>query len=179
MNKKLILEIGKKFGKWTVISKETIRKNNLTHWLCRCDCGKEEYIALNNLMNGSTTQCLNCAKKVAGEKRRKGIGLISGDFWSQFKAKVTRKNLPFDIRIEEAWAKFEEQEGRCALTNRKIVLTGYPYVKEKTTAALSLLEPKLGYVSVNIVWLHKEIDKMKGNLSIYQLYDVASEIVDN
>jgi len=178
MNKKLILDIGKKFGKWEIISNETIRKNNLTHWLCRCNCGKEEYIPLNNLMNGSTTKCFNCAKEVAGNKRRKGVGLISGDFWSQFKSKVKRKNIKFNLRIEEAWAKFQEQEGHCAITNREIVLTGYPYDKDKTTAALSLIDPKIGYVSTNIIWLHKEIDLMKGNLSIYQLYNVANEIIN-
>ena len=178
MNKKLILEFGKKFGKWKIISNETIRKNNLTHWLCECECGKEEYVPLNNLMNSSSTQCFDCASKTAGKKRRKGVGLISGDFWSQYKAKVKRKDLPFDIRIEEEWAKFEVQEGLCALTKRKLVLTGYPYDKEKTTAALSLVEPKVGYVSNNIVWLHKEIDKIKGKLSIYKLYDIASEIVE-
>jgi len=178
MNKKLILELGKRFGKWQIVSNETTRKNNLTHWLCECECGKEESVPLNNLMNGSSTQCFSCATKIAGKKRRKGVGLISGDFWSQFKAKVKRKNIDFNIRIEEAWAKFEEQEGRCAITNRVIVLSGYPYDKEITTAALSLTEPKLGYVPANIVWLHKEIDRMKGNLSIYQLYDVANEIIN-
>jgi hypothetical protein len=176
MNKKLILEVGKKFGKWTVISDETIRKNNLTHWKCKCQCGAEEFVPLNNLMNGNSTQCRTCASKKSGMKRRTGVGLITGDYWSQIKNNARRKNLPFEIRIEEAWDKYNEQESRCALTDRKICLTGYPYCKEKTTAVLSLLEPSKGFIKDNIVWLHKDVEHIKRDLSLDKLYELAKEI---
>lgn len=178
MNKKLILEVGTTFGKWKVISDETIRKNNLTHWKCQCDCGLAELVPLNNLMNGNSTQCRMCSTKKSGVKRRKGIGLISGDYWSQIKNGAKRKNLPFEIRIEEAWDLFNEQEGRCMLSNRKICLTGYPYDKEKTTAVLSLIEPERGFVKDNIVWLHKDVANIKRNLPLQDIYTLAYEIVN-
>jgi len=176
MNKKLKLEIGKNFGKWEIISHKTIRKNNLTHWLCRCECGTEEYIPLNNLMNGSSTQCRNCATKQSGKKRRKGHELISGDYWAQIKFQAKRKQLPFEIRIEQAWKKFEEQKGRCFISNKEIILTGYPYNKKETTAILSLIIPHIGYVIDNIIWIHKDIAKLKGELSYKELLNIVYEI---
>ena len=178
-NKKLNLEIGKRFGKWEIISDETIVKNNITHWKCLCDCGTEQYVPLNNLMNGSSTQCRKCATKEGGKKRRKGYELISGDYWSQIKSSAKRKNITFEVRIEQAWEKFREQEGKCSLTGEAIVLTGYPYDKEKTTARLSLVEPEIGYVHYNIIWIHRDIEKLKGNLSKYSLLKLCNMVSDH
>jgi len=176
MNKKLKLETGKRIGKWEIISQQTKRKNNLTHWLCRCECGTEEYIPLNNLMNGSSTQCINCSTKQSGKKRRKGYELISGDYWSQIKTKAKRKKLIFEIRIEEAWDLFVKQNGKCELTNNKIELTGYPYDKNKTTAILSLIKPELGFVKDNVMWIHKNVAKLKGDMDKDQFMEIIYEI---
>lgn len=178
MNKKLNLEIGKNFGKWIIVNDDTITKNNITHWYCRCECGKEQYVPLNNLMNGSSTQCRSCSTKVGGKKRRKGYELISGDYWSQIKSSAKRKNVMFDVRIEQAWEKFKEQEEKCALSGQPIILTAYPYDKEKTTARLSLVEPELGFVNYNIIWIHKDIDKIKGRLSKYKLINLCKQVTD-
>lgn len=176
-NKKLILEKGKRFGKWTIISDVTKKENNLTHWLCQCDCGTMQYIPLNNLMNNSSTQCQKCSNKRSGKKRRKGYELISGNYWSQIRSRAKRKNIPFEIRIEEAWEKFVEQKGKCALTGEEIVLTGYPYDKVATTAKLALIEPDLGFKNVNIIWIHKDIEQIKGNLSKFSLINLCKKIV--
>lgn len=173
MNKKLNLEIGTKFGKWEIISKETVKLNNLTHWLCLCECGFQTYIPLNNLMNGSSTQCFTCAKIEAGRKRRTGHGLISGEMWSQIKSNAKKRGYKFDLRIEEAWNRFEYQEGKCALTGEEIVLTGYPFDRKKTTAVLCLINEDKGYKINNIIWIHKKIGKMKSKMSL----DVFLELV--
>src|SRR5690606_17960593 len=100
MNKKLNIKVGTEFGKWLIISSNTKRINNLTHWECRCVCGVEEFVPLNNLMNGSSTQCKSCGSKESGLKRRKGVGDLSGDHWARIKLKIKKKHPHFSTRIE-------------------------------------------------------------------------------
>ena len=161
MNKKLILEIGKKLNKWEIISNETIVKNNITNWLCRCDCGVEQLVPLNNLMNGSSTQCRTCASIVGGLKRRKGYEDISGNQWSQIKSQAKRKNLNFSIRIEEAWELYKNQHEQCAFTGKKITFSGYPYNSKKNTAVLDRINSTIGFTSYNCQWIHKDIARIK------------------
>lgn len=166
MNKKLNLEIGTKFGKWEITSDRTQKINNITNWICTCECGHEQFVPLNNLMNCSSTQCNYCGHVESGKKRRKGHELISGDMWSQIKRKAEKKNIPFDLRIEEAWDIFVSQDNKCKLSGYTIKLSGYPYDKDKTTTKLQLLLPQLGYKKDNVMWVHNDISKMIGNYNI-------------
>jgi hypothetical protein len=113
-------------------------------------------------MNGSSTQCKKCSEIQNGKKRRTGCGLISGNMWSQIKSNAKRKNIPFELRIEEAWNKFISQQGKCLFTNVDIKLYGYEKDK-KPTAKLILNDPQLGYIPNNIAWIHKDIIKFKKN----------------
>lgn len=160
-NKKLILEIGKSFGKWTIICDETTVVNNITHWKCRCDCGVEQSIPLNNLMNESSTQCRSCASKIGGLKRRKGYEDISGNHWSQIKSQAKRKKIEFNIRIEEAWEIFINQNMECAYSGKIIQFTGYPYNSKKNTAVLDRIDAKVSFVQYNCQWIHKDIAQIK------------------
>ena len=179
MNKKLILEIGTRFGKWEIISQDTIKKSNLTNWSCKCECGSESYVPLNNLMNGSSTQCSSCASKESGLKRRKGCGKISGEMWSIIKSNIDKRNVEFNLRIEEAWDRFEYQEGKCALTNDEISFSGYPYDKEKTTAVLTQINQDKGYDKTNIIWIHRDVAEMKSTMSLDRFLEVAYKVTLN
>lgn len=163
--KKLKLEVGKKFGDWTIISEHTIVENNLTQWGCQCKCGVVSLVPLNNLMNGSSTKCKNCAALEIGKKKRKGAGDISGNMWSQFLASCTRKGIEVNIRVEQAWDLFEDQHGKCAISGVDIVLTGYPYDREKTTAELITNDDSNGYNFNNSIWVHKDISCMMKKIS--------------
>ena len=179
MNKKLILEIGTKFSKWEIISCDTIKKNNLTNWSCRCECGLETYVPLNNLMNGSSTQCSDCASKESGMKRRKGCGDISGEMWSIIKSNVDKRNISFNLRIEEAWDRFEYQNRKCALSNDDITLSGYPYSKEKTSAVLTLINQNKSYNKTNIIWIHSDVAEMKSTMSLDKFLEIAYKVTLN
>lgn len=175
-NKKLILEIGKKFGKWTIVSDDTSVINNITHWKCRCDCGVEQSIPLNNLMNESSTQCRNCASKIGGFKRRKGYEDISGNHWSQIKSQAKRKQILFDIRIEEAWEIYNNQDRECAYTGKKIEFSGYPYDSKKNTAVLDRIDSKVPFVQYNCQWIHKDIARIKPqNMSKNEFLSLINE----
>jgi hypothetical protein len=127
-------------------------------------------------MNGSSTQCNFCGHKESGKKRRKGFELISGDMWSQIRRKAEKKDILFNLRIEEAWEVYVEQNNKCAISSLDIGLFGYPYDKDKTTATLTLINPDGDYDKSNIIWVHKDIAKMKGNLHLNEFQFYVSKI---
>ena len=65
MPARIIVNIGDQFGKWTVIAlvpyQETPSHNRQV--MCRCLCGAEHAVNLNNLRRGKSTQCLVCKKE--------------------------------------------------------------------------------------------------------------------
>jgi len=64
MSKRIIkLEIGKKYGRLTVIRMNEQRaKSGHMLWLCCCDCGNEKYETSSSLIRGNTKSC-GCLKK--------------------------------------------------------------------------------------------------------------------
>jgi hypothetical protein len=56
------ISIGEKYGKWTVININCSRASNgALRAKCKCDCGKENIIVVNDLKMGKSTQCKSCA----------------------------------------------------------------------------------------------------------------------
>jgi len=54
---------GQQFGNWTVLKKSE-RKGRKKYWLCQCACGRIKSIRADGLVNGSSTQCQNCARRM-------------------------------------------------------------------------------------------------------------------
>ena len=50
-------EIGKRYGKLTVIEKLDRREHNTSVYLCKCDCGYFKKVNINNLHTGHTKSC--------------------------------------------------------------------------------------------------------------------------
>jgi len=62
--------IGKRFGKWTVISLAPKKPNKRAIMLlCGCTCGAEKVIAVNKLRCKKTRQCVLCGKNNIKMKR--------------------------------------------------------------------------------------------------------------
>jgi len=56
---------GKRYGRWTVIKKNTGPRKGQTRWHCRCDCGTTKpAVIYGSLVSGRSTSC-GCAKKEA------------------------------------------------------------------------------------------------------------------
>jgi hypothetical protein len=170
MKKQLKLEIGTQFGSWKVISETIKKKNNVTHWNCKCSCGIVKYVPLNNLMNGSSKQCKNCSLKLKAENKRKGVGLISGNHWAKIKLRLKREYPNLVFRIEDAWEQFQKQNGLCYLSGRKLSLSGYPYNKSLINAEYHI-DNGIGY------WLHKDIAKITKIVSTKDLINISKEIL--
>lgn len=48
---------GEKFGRLTAIEPTDKRRSNAVVWRCKCDCGNEKMVAIDDLISGATTSC--------------------------------------------------------------------------------------------------------------------------
>ena len=69
------LKAGERYGSWTVLPFAFHKpKFNQSYYLCRCDCGYESTVLVNNLRTGTAVRCRHCANK----SRRKHGGVQNG-----------------------------------------------------------------------------------------------------
>lgn len=68
---RLINEIGKVYGRLTVISRFGVNKNHKILYLCKCECGKTKEIIGAELRNGRTKSCGCFRQEKTAEKNTK------------------------------------------------------------------------------------------------------------
>jgi hypothetical protein len=95
-----------------------------------------------------------------------GHGEISGTYWSRLKHDASKRELEFDMSIEDGWNLFLKQGRKCALSGVSIKFAKMTndYWRRGTTASLDRIDSSVGYVSGNVQWVHKTVNKMKQNI---------------
>jgi hypothetical protein len=154
--KKLTESIGKKLGSWLVLAVSKDGKG----LLCRCDCGIEKELHRNILYTPRNCQACYLRKQFGSNHRHwKGLKYIPASYWRNLSTsnRLRKKNIEFNLTIEEAEAKFIEQEYKCALS-------GMPISFLDKTASLDRIDSSKNYCIDNIQWVHKTVNKMKTDL---------------
>lgn len=65
------LEVGQRYGKWTVLETGKLRQGKKAKSLCRCDCGRtEKYVNDYDLRNGRSIMCFPCSGNRSNEARQ-------------------------------------------------------------------------------------------------------------
>ena len=77
-------EIGNKYGKLTVLKKDTAKHNKQAYWICKCECGNTISVLGTHLRKGHTQSC-GCIKSKGEEK----IAKILFSYNVNFKKEVT------------------------------------------------------------------------------------------
>lgn len=148
---------GVRYGKLVVI-RQVESGSGGRRWLCRCDCGTEKTWTTGAL-NFEGRQSCGCAHRRKGKQnpKWKGHGEISGGYWSNLEKNANKRNIIFDITIQEAWGLFQKQKGRCAISGVSIVMGA----RGKQTASVDRIDSDKGYSLDNIQWVHKDVNLMK------------------
>lgn len=146
---------------WEILEEKI--KNNKTYVTVKCSCGYIGERRKDHVLKGRTTQCKSCSAKTTTKntfqtnsffnKTHKGIGILSKTKFGTYKFGAKRRNIEFNISIEDAnavWA------GKCALSG---------VVLDKSTLSLDRIDSAKGYSIGNIQWVHKDINYMKQELS--------------
>lgn len=68
------IDTGSRFGRWTVLSLTSERRNRLCVYLCRCDCGVERGVISQSLKQGTSKSCGCLTADVASIRSHKFFG---------------------------------------------------------------------------------------------------------
>lgn len=170
---------GHRFGRLVVLQRGENYSNGQTRWKCLCDCGIEVLIARANLVRNMQASC-GCLKSRTGKDHPlfSGVGDISASQWQRIQSGADgkkRRPIEFSVTIEEAWQLFLDQGKKCALTGWDIDFgQGRRIVP---TASLDRIDSSQGYKLNNIQWLHKDINRLKWDLSTERLVELCRAVV--
>lgn len=112
--------------------------------------------------------------------RFKGYEKISGGYWASVKYKASERKIEFDLDIKDAWAIFEEQKEKCALSGLPLEFVRW-YKKDRTkqTASLDRKDSSKGYTKDNVQWVHKDINIMKNVYSTDDFINYCKLVVEH
>ena len=101
MKKRVRAEIGKIYGRWTVIG-EAKSKGHQRRWKTKCECGNESSVQYWNLWKGHSTQCKKCASiNLSNQKSIDETGKIYGQLTVVKKAGIDKfRNVQWHVRCE-------------------------------------------------------------------------------
>jgi len=89
---------------------------------------------------------------------------MPGSYWSSIKFNASYRGIPFEgLTKEDAWNKFVEQDGKCALTGELLVFESESNASDGT-ASLDRIDSSKGYTKENIQWVHKNVNYIKRDL---------------
>jgi hypothetical protein len=165
-----------KYGKLKVLHRVENRNTRQSWWLCECECGTRKEIKGHRLVNGHTNSC-GCLRQSRPAYNFQGCGNLSGKYWGQIKKHARNREIEFSISIQNAWDKFIQQNGFCALSGLPIILERcYP---GNQTASLDRIDSSKHYTIENIQWVHVDVNKMKNNLPESRLFELCRLIAEN
>ena len=142
-------------------------KNRNQQWLCKCDCGEITKKPTSALMKKGNISCsrgciLHCGKN---SKMFGGFEEIPGAYWAKIKNGAKKRNIHFNISMEEAWEIFLNQNHKCSLSGQLITFSKNNSDRTGGTASLDRIDSLSDYSKNNCQWVHKDINTMKWNFS--------------
>lgn len=101
---------GKKFGSWTVLERVS-KIGERTKYLCKCDCGSENFVIGSSLTNGQSAKCRKCGYKYANYGTHNKYKTRLYTIWVNIKSRCNRETATGfqyyggkGIKICEEWS---------------------------------------------------------------------------
>lgn len=91
---------------------------------------------------------------------------------------ANRRQIYFNITIDDIWNQFEKQNKKCALSGLDLKFPEFGEKPTSQTASLDRINSDDGYIVTNIQWLHKDINKMKWELDQKKFIDLCKQITN-
>lgn len=104
-------------------------------------------------------------------KRFSGYGEITGTFMTYLKRKAKQANREFNLSSEYLWNLYLKQGRKCVLTgiplNISTTINNQNNLdRSNMSASLDRIDCSKDYIEGNVQWIHKIINRMRGNLSV-------------
>lgn len=117
---------GNRYGRLVAIRRYSHEPNGKSYWLCKCDCGKETIVKIDNLTNGHTKSC-GCLSRETASRIKKTHGESKTrlyDIWCNMKARCSYKGCKSfkhygakGIKVCDEWADSFESFRDWAMAN--------------------------------------------------------------
>lgn len=152
---------GQTIGWWTIKKYLGVNHKQERIWECQCKCGA---------IKKRTTGVVNAHSKYScGCLKIDTYGDIGGYLWSNIKISAKRRRIPFTITSQDAWTTYQNQGGICALSGRVLYFADQNDRFDKQTASLDRIDSSKPYELGNIQWIHKDVNIIKGKLTVEDL----------
>lgn len=134
------------------------------HWKCQCIlCGETVNVRSDHLSSYGEkiykNKSCGCNRRGQNNYGWKGYKEISGQYWKQIQKSANERNISFQLKIEDAWNLYEQQNRVCALSGIPLVM--HTSGNHQGTASLDRIDSAGDYILDNIQWVHKHINQMK------------------
>lgn len=141
-----------------------------------CDCGNYCYKTIESLRKDNVKSC-GCLQKKYYSKN--GYMDISAVCFRRLRNGAKKRNIKFDIKIEDIWEKYIQQNKKCYITGIDISFNPIGYKIAEQTASVDRIDSNDYYNIENIAIVHKRINLMKHNMSVKELIYWSSMVVEN
>lgn len=151
---------GQKFSMLTVLDKIKSKKyknGTQVYWLCKCECGKEKYIAATKIKSGHTKSC-GCYRKEFKklESGRAALNVVFDDY----QRNAIKRDFKFELNMEEFRyiTQLSCHYCGCEPSNRRQTkrMSG-----EYRHNGIDRLDSKVGYIKDNCVPCCTKCNRMK------------------
>lgn len=161
----------------TQISK-TLTKTGRSEYtfLVKCiNCGRQRQVRRRQHAIGHAHKpCKSCSNKnnhPQGEHR--GIRV---SWFNKFIVNAEVRSIVFDVTIDDFADVLEKQNYKCALTGLDILACGD---FNKITASMDRIDNSIGYTKDNIQAVHKDINMMRGTMSVEKFLYLCKAVATN
>lgn len=179
---KFIPEIGRKFGRWTVVGAEVKKgsfnsksESRSAYWLVKCECGQVSWRGAAALLKGTTNGCKSCCRNTNGENSR----MLS--FLRKIRYQAADRGIVFEEDVDCAFIEdlFNKQNRKCAISGVPISFLDKWVDKKGFTCSLDRKDSSKPYSRENVHLVHKTVNTMKWTLSVEEFLWWAKAIHEN
>jgi hypothetical protein len=142
----------------------------------QCDICKEttKWVQGNELMNPNKGfKCQKCASidRIDNITLANGrVGELTLTQYTRIQRSAEKRNIEFDISLEDLWNLFESQKQICAITG--------DYIKTIKNASLDRIDSSLGYIKDNVQWVTFQANVSKHVMSMSELYEFCNKVLN-
>jgi hypothetical protein len=171
--------IGQKFGKLYVESNTLNKHGRYITFHCLCDCGNKKDISYENLIICKIDHC-GCETKLKQRTTRQKGSNVCRDLLSKCKRSAARRNISFNLTIEDLWEVFLKQDKKCALSGVSIEFNSRRNNKQYTigNASIDRIDGTKGYTKDNIQIVDQKINYAKGQNSDVDFISMCCRVAD-
>lgn len=175
---------GQKFGMLTIIRRDfSSRKDHNPHWLCKCTCGGETIVALNNLKSGEIVSC-GCFRLEQTKLRAKKLNTKSpGESALQsvlytYKYNADKRDIDFNLTDEQFKSLIFNQCGYCGAPPSNKSKNRYGN-GDVIYNGIDRINNDLGYKESNCITCCKNCNRAKYKMSHKEFIDWIKNIYNN